>query len=56
MERVVRLYVEYSFDDPKGTMTEEEVIQKAYDKMNEDIDHGWFILEAEEISTNKGEK
>ena len=47
MKKIVRLYVIYDFDDPKGTMTDEEAIQKAYDKMDEEIDKGWFCLDGE---------
>jgi len=44
MRKTVRIYVLYDIEDPDGTMTDEEAIQKAYDKVDEDIDHGWFAL------------
>lgn len=54
MEKVVRLYVEYRFDDPQGTMTDEEAIQKAYDKLEEDYDRGLPpCLDFAEVLTNE---
>lgn len=54
MEKVVRLSVEYRFDDPEGIMTDEEAIQKAYDKVEEDYDRGFPpCLHFAEVLTNK---
>lgn len=54
MEKIVRLSVEYRFDDLEGTMTDEEAIQKAYDKIEEDYDRGFPpCLHFAEVLTNE---
>lgn len=45
----VRIYTDYVIDDEDGTLSEEEVINKAYEEMDEEIERGFFCLDQVEV-------
>ena len=45
----VRIYVDYFIDDEDDTLSDDEIIDRAYNQMDEEIDRGYFCMDNAEI-------
>jgi len=48
----VRIYADYFIDDENGALSEDEIINKAYDEMDEEVERGYFCMDGAEIIKN----
>ena len=48
----VRIYTDYFIDDEDGTLSDDELISRAYAEMDEQIEHGYFCLDQAEVLEN----
>lgn len=45
----VRIYTDYLIDDEDGTLSKEEIINRAYNEMDKEVERGYFCLDNAEI-------